>query len=85
VRAAILGVGTVPLGCEIHQLAREIADAFQELCIVWCLADARDRRWIEGLNDAICRAAASRPTSGILARVVWMLVGKRLVQRMYSK
>jgi hypothetical protein len=31
----ILGVGVVPLGSEIRKLAREIVDAFQNLCIVF--------------------------------------------------
>jgi hypothetical protein len=42
-RAKILGAGTVPLGCEIRQLAREIADYLQELRTVRSRTGARNR------------------------------------------
>jgi hypothetical protein len=44
---------------------------------------------VDGKTDSVMRsaqrAAASSPTSGIPVRVIWMLAGKRLVQRMRSK
>jgi hypothetical protein len=49
----------VPLGCETRQLVREIADAFQELCIVRCLADTLDCGRGDGLDDAICAEGRS--------------------------
>jgi hypothetical protein len=52
------------LGCEIRQLAREIADAFQELCIVRSLAEACDRRRGVGLDDAICEGRSVQPDLG---------------------
>jgi hypothetical protein len=60
VRAAIFEVElTVPLGGEICQLAREIVDVFQNLCIVRYLANALERRRGDGLGNAICAEGRS--------------------------
>jgi hypothetical protein len=55
----ILGLGTVPLGGEIRQLEREVVEAFQNLCTVRYLANARERRRGDGLGDAIFAEGSS--------------------------
>jgi hypothetical protein len=56
---AIFEVGTVPLGGEIRQLAREIVDAFQNLCIVLYYLMLASVDGGEGLGDAICAEGRS--------------------------
>jgi hypothetical protein len=56
---AILEVGKVPIGGEIRQLARETVDAFQNLCIIRYLANARECRRGDGLGDTICAEGRS--------------------------
>jgi hypothetical protein len=65
---AILGAGAIPFSGEIRQLAREIVDVFQDLCVVRYPANVRERSRASVMRP-VQRATTSSPTSGIPARV----------------
>lgn len=52
--ATVPGAGAVPLSAELRHLAREFLDAPQRLGVDYWLASADERRWGDGLGDAVC-------------------------------
>jgi hypothetical protein len=54
VGAMVSGDGSVPLGTESHNLAREFLDALQKLVIVRRFAKSLEREWGDNLDDAVC-------------------------------
>jgi hypothetical protein len=86
VELMIAGVNTTILGVRFANWRQRSSMHYKisVLSNLWLILESVDGEMVSVMRS-VRRAAASSPTSGIPARVVWMLVGKWLVQRMRSK